>query len=75
MEHDSHRTQRSKKPKQIFSPSDPLQPNYYLVTYDFPAKYRVIGRTSIQKLSNDKAVIPNFNGEVQILSSGKKKFF
>jgi hypothetical protein len=75
MERVSHRIERSKKPKHIFSPSDPLQPYYYLVTYDFPEKYRIIGRTSIQKITKDKAVIANVDGEVQIITSGKIEFF
>jgi hypothetical protein len=75
MERESHRIQRLKKPNKIYSPSDPLQPNYYLVCYDFPEKYRIIGRSSIQKLTNGKAVIPNFEGEVQIVSSGKIELF
>ncbi|UJR18107.1 hypothetical protein I4U23_005007 [Adineta vaga] len=70
METIRHRSERSKKPKQIFSPSDPIQPHYYLVSYDYPAKYRIIGRTSIQQLTNDKAVINNVNGQVQVITSG-----
>jgi hypothetical protein len=66
-----YRSERSKKAKQIFSPSDPLQPYYYLVTYDCPEKYRIIGRTSIQKITKDKAVLTNVDGEVQIVASGK----
>ncbi|CAF0969981.1 unnamed protein product [Rotaria sordida] len=65
-----HRSERSKKPKQIYSPSNPLQPYYYLVTYDYPEKYRVVGRTSIQKITNDKAVLSDVDGEVRIITSG-----
>ena len=71
METTLHRSERSKKPKQIFSPSNPLQPYYYLVTYDHPKKYRIVGRTSIQKITNDKAIVSNVDGEVQIITSGK----
>lgn len=75
MEPAPHRSERSKKPKHIFSPSDPLQPYHYLVTYDCPEKYRIIGRTSIQKITNDKAVLTNMNGEVQIVTAGKLLFW
>ncbi|CAF1489614.1 unnamed protein product [Adineta steineri] len=69
MENTHHRSERLKKPKKIFSPSDPIQPPYYLVSYGYPTKYRIIGRTSIQKITNDKAIINNVNGEVQLITS------
>ena len=75
MENTRHRSERSKKPKQMFSPSDPVQPHYYLVSYGYPSKYQIIGRTSIQKITNDKAVINNVNGEVQLITSGKNTLF
>jgi hypothetical protein len=75
MENTRHRRERSKKPKQMFSPSDPVQPHYYLVSHGYPTKYQIIGRTSIQKITNDKAVINNVNGEVQLITSGKNTLF
>ena len=75
METAIQRSERPRKPKQIFSPSNPLQPYYYLVTYDYPEKFRIIGRTSIQKIANDKAVISNVDGEVQIITSGTVVLF
>lgn len=71
MESMPYRSERSKKPKQIFSPSNPLQPYYYLVAYDYPLKYKIVGRASVQKVINDKAVINNVNGEVKIIATGK----
>ncbi|CAF4670002.1 unnamed protein product, partial [Rotaria socialis] len=59
-----------KKIKKIFSPSDPLQAYYYLISHDDPEKYRVIGRSSVQKITNDKAVVTNIAGDVRILKSG-----
>jgi hypothetical protein len=70
-----HRSERPKKRKEIFSPSNPLQPYYYLVNYNCPEKYRIVGRTSIQKQTNDKAVLANVDGEVQIITSGKIVIF
>ena len=64
------RSQREKKSKKIFSPSDPLQPYCYLIFHASPEKYRVLSRTSIQPLSNGRAVVSNINGEVQIIASG-----
>ncbi|CAM4802961.1 unnamed protein product, partial [Rotaria magnacalcarata] len=66
----SDRSQREKKLKKIFSPSDPLQAYYYLISHDDPEKYRVIGRSSVQKITNDKAVVTNIAGDVRILKSG-----
>ncbi len=66
----SGRSQREKKSKKIFSPSDPLQPSYYLIFHEGPEKYRVVGRTSVQQLSNGKVVVANIDGEVQIITSG-----
>ncbi|CAF1434703.1 unnamed protein product [Rotaria sordida] len=40
------------------------------VSHDGPEKYRVVGRTSVQKMFNDKAVVSNIAGEVQIITSG-----
>ncbi|CAF1646335.1 unnamed protein product [Rotaria magnacalcarata] len=66
----SGRSRRDKKTKKIFSPSDPLQPHYYLIFHDGPEKYRVVGRISVQQLSNGKAVVSNIDGDVQIITSG-----
>ncbi|CAF4928168.1 unnamed protein product [Rotaria socialis] len=66
----SDRSQREKKSKKKFSPSDPLQAYYYLISHDDPKKYRVIGRSSVQKITNDKAVVTNIAGDVRILKSG-----
>ncbi|CAF3399610.1 unnamed protein product [Rotaria socialis] len=65
----SDRSQREKKSKKKFSPSDPLQAYYYLISHDDPKKYRVIGRSSVQKITNDKAVVTNIAGDVRILKS------
>ncbi|CAF4046241.1 unnamed protein product, partial [Rotaria magnacalcarata] len=59
-----------KKSKKKFYPSDPLQAYYYLISHDDPEKYRVIGRSSVQKITNDKAVVTNIAGDVRILKSG-----
>ncbi|CAF5223624.1 unnamed protein product, partial [Rotaria magnacalcarata] len=39
-------------------------------SHDDPEKYRVIGRSSVQKITNDKAVVTNIAGDVRILKSG-----
>ncbi|CAM4838163.1 unnamed protein product, partial [Rotaria magnacalcarata] len=41
-----------------------------LISHDDPEKYRVIGRSSVQKITNDKAVVTNIAGDVRILKSG-----
>ncbi|CAF4164439.1 unnamed protein product [Rotaria magnacalcarata] len=64
----------NKRNRSIFSPSNPLQPYYYLVAYDYPLKHKIVGRTSVQKITNDKAVINNINGEVQIIASGTLEY-
>ncbi|CAF1392866.1 unnamed protein product [Rotaria sp. Silwood1] len=64
------RSHREKKSKKIYSPSDPLEPYYYLVSHDGPEKYQVVGRTSVQKMFNGRAVVSNISGEVQIITSG-----
>lgn len=66
----SSRTQREKKSKKIFSPSDPPPPSYYLICHGSPESYQIVGRTSVQKVCNDKAIVSNIRGEVQIITAG-----
>lgn len=71
----AQRSERSKKPKKIFSPSDPLQPDYYVISYDDDADaYFIIGRSSIQQIKGDKATLNNIEGEARIIASGKILF-
>ena len=67
----AHRSERRKKAKRIFSPSNPLQPYYYLVTHDGPERYQIVGRTSIQKIRDDKALLHNADNDVQIMTCGR----
>ncbi|CAM4944421.1 unnamed protein product [Rotaria socialis] len=67
---ENHPSNEKKNQKKKFSPSDPLQAYYYLISHDDPKKYRVIGRSSVQKITNDKAVVTNIAGDIRILKSG-----
>ena len=60
--------------KKNYSPSNPLNPYYYLVVHDGLSKYQVVGDSSVQKINNDKAFIDNILGEVQIITSGEFLF-
>ena len=62
------RSQRERKSKRIYSPSDPLKPYYCLTAHDGLSKYQVISDSSFQKINNDKAFAANIPGEVQIIT-------
>lgn len=69
MEASLNRSERPKKAKRIFSPSDPLQPYYYLIRDDGPEKYKIVGRTSIQRIQDDEALLKS-GKTAKILTSG-----
>ena len=71
MDNVAHRSERVKRAKRIFSPSNPLQPYYYLVTHDGPERFQIVGRTSIQRIRDDKALLHNADSDVQIIACGR----